>query len=427
MLKQSSIKNKIKSRSIRHPRNVWTVRLLAVFVILFSMDVDQNYVQDHMPGRGSAWVNNWITVNELDLPYSPESIENSYFAEVSEIDQNRAEVERVNHEVKQTQNNSGFTKYHTPEVISGIDRYEENVNLVSFNQDLTINDFTEKSGEDQVQERLRSELDYQEELQRAYAQSSRSDAFEMKKLHKPVSWLAQGSIGPQYSQGSIGQPSGQTYAEVSNIDNLVAEQQGVGSNTSNQAFSAMLNFGLTFGSNFELLSGVSFTQMDGSHAAYYDSQVEKTQTILTSRTNIEDGGVKSYQTIEEQVTYTNYFSDTLKANYRISSFEIPLVLKYNFGKQKINYFISSGVSTNIGSHYSANYESGEIGNGNINEVGYGINAVNILLGLGIQYKATKNISIQLSPGYKYGIPVSKSVYQSPVSSLGLFTGLNYYF
>ena len=208
---------------------------------------------------------------------------------------------------------------------------------------------------------------------------------------------------------------------------MVAEQQGVGGNASNQAFSAMLNFGLTLGSNFELLSGVNFTQMDGAHDAYYDSQVQKTQTILTSRANVENNGVKSYQTVQEQVTYTNYFTDTLRSNYRISSFEIPLVLKYNFGKQKVNYFISSGVSTNIGNYYSANYQSTEIGSGNINEAGYGINKVNILLGLGIQYRATQNISIQLSPGYKYGIPVSKSVYQSSVSSLGLFTGLNYYF
>ncbi|UTW66109.1 hypothetical protein KFE94_15860 [bacterium SCSIO 12643] len=419
------------NRMIRHPRNVWVVRILAVLVILSTLEVDSSYVQKHMPHRGSIWAENWIAENGLDLPF------------VDLVDfpvlmaENLTEDDEVTPDLKTTvirKSNSienTSQKVDVPDIYASnqtdvsITREEERMYLLAMVQDLKLNnpDVFETS----IIAREKSQEEYESDLQKAYAQSATIDAFEMDKMNKPVSWMAQGAVGPQYSSGMIGQPSGEAYAGASNIDNLVAQQQGVGQSISNQAFTAMLNVGVTLGSQFELLSGVNFTQMDGSHDTYYDSQVEKTQTIFTSTADGNNNGNKSVETVQEQVTYTNYFSDTLRANYRISSFEIPLVLRYNFGKQKVNYFLSSGISTNIGNYYSASYQSGEIGTGNINEVGYGVQAVNLLLGIGIQYKASQNISIQLSPGYKYGIPVAHRIYQTPVSSLGLFTGLNYYF
>jgi len=429
MSDQSSIKSNIGKRLIRHPRNIWVVRILAVLVILSTLEVDSSYVQNHMPHRGSTWAENWIAENGLDLPYvdvidfpvlmASNVVDNEYID--SEVQLAKEEKSR---QESYTSNHHRTNTAHFNDVDS--DQGEEHFYLLAMSSDLRLSDPADV--QNIITTREKSQEEYESDLQRVYAQSATIEAFEMEKMKKPVSWMAQGAVGPQYSSGMIGQPSGQAYAGASNIENLVAQQQGVGQSISNQAFSAMLNVGVTLGSQFELLSGVNFTQMDGSHDTYYDSQVEKTQTILTSRNESDNNGVKSFQTVQEQVTYTNYFSDTLRANYRISSFEIPLVLRYNFGKQKVNYFLSSGISTNIGNHYSASYQSGEIGAGNLNEVGYGVQAVNLLLGVGIQYKASQNISIQLSPGYKYGIPVAHNkLYQTPVSSLGLFTGLNYYF
>lgn len=412
---------------IRHPRNVWVVRILAILVILSTLDIDSSYVQKHMPQRGSIWAENWIAENGLDLPYM----------DVADIPVLMAEKLIEGDEVVQNKiipaTRKGQVNQKVPEQLEyasnrddiDVERNEEFIYLLAKSFDLRLNEPTVFLTSIPAKEK--SHKEYESALQRAYAQSATMGAFEMEKMHKPMSWIAQGAVGPQYISGMIGQPSGKAYAGASNIDNIVVQQQGVGQNISNQAFTAMLNVGVTLGSQFELLSGVNFTQMDGSHDSYYDSQVEKTQTIFTSTADGNNNGIKSVETVREQVTYTNYFSDTLRANYRISSFEIPLVLRYNFGKQKVNYFLSSGISTNIGNYYSASYQSGEIGTGNINEVGYGVQTVNLLLGIGIQYKATQNISIQLSPGYKYGIPVAHRIYQTPVSSLGLFTGLNYYF
>ena len=164
MQEQSSIKNEINSRSIRHPRNVWIVRILAVFVILFSIDLDDEYVANNMPGRGSTWAKNWIALNELDLPYSPNKVEYSYFAEVAETAQNLAEkeiVKRAPSSVSST-NEKVFDRNNTVNDLEKFDRYEENIYLASLSQNMIISNFSEI---DQVQARVKSEIDYQEELQ----------------------------------------------------------------------------------------------------------------------------------------------------------------------------------------------------------------------------------------------------------------------
>jgi hypothetical protein len=104
------------------------------------------------------------------------------------------------------------------------------------------------------------------------------------------------------------------------------------------------------------------------------------------------------------------------------------MLRYNFGKRRLNYFMSSGVSATLGSNYASNYSSGNFDDGNYSSSNFGPSAINLLVGVGIKYRAVEGLYISLAPGYRYGIPVgSKSGLSSPASSFGLFTGLSYYF
>ena len=421
-------------------RNVWTVRVVALIIVFLRLDINDNYISENLPGKNRDWATQWIATNDLNSPsIIVEEVSKPKFASlnppekvtVSNTELTKAPIPKNNvASVTETNTKPKFKVI----VTKGIEANQfgqpvenntiVNLSLASNNKSLS---FTESINTPDVVE-LRATINYERQIGYNYWLAAQNNVLDNQKAASNTQWMARGTIGPQYAQGAISQPSENTYANASNINNMVTDAEGVSANKSNNAFSAMLNVGMSVGSNMQLLSGINFSQMNGAHSAYYDSEVLKTQNIITTSVNTAENGVKTTNLIEEEVPYTNYFSDTLRANYRVTSVEIPLVLKYNFGKNKLSYFMSSGVSANLGSSYSAHYQSNEIGSGAISESKYGVNSVNLILGLGMEYQASPKITIQLSPGYKYGIPVSNSsVFNSPISTLGLFTGLSYYF
>jgi hypothetical protein len=419
-------------------RNVWTVRVVALVIVFLTLNVNDSFLSENLPGKNRKWATQWIAENGMNSPSIVESESlKPLFASLNTIEipkNGNPNLTNTNVEVINVISNDGgiknANKKFGPEISSNTAILMNNAGssegfmLASSRTGLTI---SEPSKVPEVVE-LNTSVNYEQQLEYNYWLAAQNNVLENQKKVNKTQWMARGTIGPQYAQGVVSQPSASTYANKSNINNIITDTEGMSANNSNNAFSAMLNFGMSIGSNMQLLSGLNFSQMDGAHSAYYDSEVLKTQNIITTTINTAENGVKTTNLVEEDVVYTNYFSDTLRANYRVTSVEIPLVMKYNFGKNKLSYFLSSGVSANLGSSYTANYQSNEIGAGGIKETKYGVNSVNLLFGLGMEFKATSKITLQLSPGYKYGIPVSNSsVFNSPVSSLGLFTGLSYYF
>jgi len=432
--------------SVRNPRNVWLVRVTLLVLVVLGLDLSDNSMSEKLPRKSERWAKNWIALNELSKHYEVRLDESQ---ELFAVENKVSVVSYGGNVPNETLPKKGVTPRNilpNKQVL-----YAENTRekieptstnnaivvpgLVVPDNEIEVNQFFQNESVINEEEEYYSEstlvsepIDYEKALQESYAEASENKVLVPIKEKSGIDWLATGSIGPQMSQGVVNQPSGSAYANSSSIANITSDPVGSGGNTMDQSFSASLNLGISLGSKFELLSGVNYTQMDGSHMAYYDSKVKKTQTIITSKPTKNTDGTSSIETYEEQVNYTNYFSDTISANYRITSFEIPLILKYNFGKQKLSYFMSSGVSANISNSYSALYESNEIGSGDINEESFGVHSINLIVGIGMQYRATKHISIKLSPGYKYGIPItSSSAFKTPISSVGLFTGLSYYF
>ncbi len=419
-------------------RNVWMVRVIGLIIVFLALDVNDNFVSENLPRKNSKWATNWIATNEMNSPYTSEVTDSKpLFAstkrlendETGNIDVTKTPLLAQNvisfqeTKIKSKSSASQEVKSNHTSTLIGINSTNRLI-LASNKTDLT---FSEQYSIPEVVE-ISTAINYQGQLEYNYWLAAQNKVLDNQNNISNTKWMARGTIGPQYSQGAVSQPSANTYVSASNINNMKTESEGVSATKSNNAFSAMLNVGMSLGSNMQLLSGLNFSQMDGAHSAYYDSEVLKSQNIITTEVNTAENGVKTTGFVEEDVLYTNYFSDTLRANYRVTSLEIPLVLKYNFGKNKLSYFLSSGVSANLGNSYSAYFKSNEIGSGDITETKYGVNSVNLLLGFGMEYRATSKITIQLSPGYKYGIPVSNSsVFQTPVSSLGLFTGLSYYF
>ena len=421
-------------------RNVWTVRVVALIIVFLTLDINDNFISENLPRKNRDWAAQWIATNDLNSPsIIMEEGSKPQFASLNPTEKVIVSNTELTKALSAINNVASVTETNTKSkfkviVTKGIESNQVgqvietntiiDLTLESNQNSLAFAEFTKTP--DVVE--LSTTINYERQLEYNYWMAAQNNVLKNQKAASNTQWMARGTIGPQFAQGSISQPSGNTYANASNINNMVTDAEGVSANKSNNAFSAMLNVGMSVGSNMQLLSGINFSQIDGAHSAYYDSEVLKSQNIITTSVNTAENGIKTTDLIEEDVQYTNYFSDTLQANYRVTSVEIPLVLKYNFGKNKLSYFLSSGVSANLGSSYSAHYQSNEIGSGAISESKYGVNSVNLLLGLGMEYQASPKITIQLSPGYKYGIPISNSsMFNSPVSTLGLFTGLSYYF
>lgn len=382
------------------------------------MDVPEFDV-DKAPHRAEVWADHWISLNELNQEFTPSQNSNETprkfllasnkepqieSAKVNNPSKNKSDVF-----VSRKKSSGGEINSSSEEIAIGFLKSSP-VPTISSNE---------------VVDQITPSINYEAHLGISYAQRK---SIEKKSTKSSTVLFAGGSLGPQFANGVVDQPSGVVYSDVSNIDKLTAEGQGVGNSINGQGYMAMVNVGVRLSEKIEIHSGVNFTQTSGNHDTYFESEVKRHQTIITGVNIQNEDGSRSMETVETDVSYTNYFSDTLQSNYRLSNFEIPLVLKYNFGKNKLSYFLSSGVSTVLGASYSASFESDQIGSGNLNEVRYGFNTLNLLFGAGIQYAASSNVVIKLAPGYRYGIPLTDaSSFQSNSSSLGFFTGLNYYF
>ena len=423
MANRDTIQSKSSSgyRSLRNPQNVWVIRAVGLVLVLFALNVST--VNDSQNAR--EWADGWLAVNQLqNKVISTKNQSKILFASNTNptIVDSEYQIEKPPSMAKAIQIN-----YSNKSIAIRNSATTKNVDLEEF---ITVTSKEIRTIPENTHVEVIEALivDYERRLSQEYAETHNSGNFLLDNRVHSVKWLVGGSIGPQFSNETISQPSGQSYAQASNVNNITSYSQGTDRNTVNQSFSAMLNFGLNLGNHFEVIAGVNISQMGGAHSMYYDSEVEQTQVILTVKPSNGTSGSRDLEVVEEEITYYNYISDTLKANYRFTTLEIPLLVKYNFGKRKLSYNISSGFSTTIGSAYSAQFQSTALGEGDLSEERYGVNSVNLLIGFGIQYSASSNVVIKLAPGYKYGIPVSsKPTSQTPISSLGVFTGLNYYF
>lgn len=427
----SEINSSERMYSVRHPRNVWVVRFLAFSVLMITLDIPSSDSLNIKP-KTDIWADNFIITNNLDYP--------------SEIVPNQPAKPLIAFNSSSITENSNTeypnTNTSTSKLVSDVSEVEPVQAKLESHSDLQSQIISSKKEElahiyvephsatvflNTDNELMEPQFtSFQQSDRIVFSQVSASKNFLLDQSMKM--FVVSGAIGPIFNSGSINSPSGETYASASQIENLEAENLGSSNNSSSNGFAAMLNVGMKLGRNFEVHSGFNFVQLKGSHVAYYDSKVEKYQTIVTGVNTSNNDGSRNFQAVTTNVPYTNYFSDTIQSNYKLSSIEIPLIIKYNFGKQRLSYFVSSGVSTVLGSNYSSSFESNEIDNGKLNETKYGFNTFNILVNVGIQYQISPNMMLNFAPGYKYGIPLNNSsIIQSRTSAVGVFTGLSYYF
>ena len=132
------------------------------------------------------------------------------------------------------------------------------------------------------------------------------------------------------------------------------------------------------------------------------------------RGNLRDGDTLNIKTVTSESTHFIF---------------IPLLVKYQFGKNRLSYFIEGGGAINIVSKNTVNI----VVNDSYSETNEhdGLKKINysIMFGAGVQYRLYKGISIYLKPSIRYSVtPINQDnpLYSYP-NFMGIGTGISIHF
>lgn len=246
-------------------------------------------------------------------------------------------------------------------------------------------------------------------------------------------WFAGGMLSPEVANSSLVNNFSAVYTN-SNSDNVafVVNDYNTLGTTVSRAYSAAMQVGYKISDRLEFQTGVNYSDWSGELLAAYnvEQQVSSTKTTIMpvpSRTG--DG----YTTVlvEEDVISTNYSKDTLSTNFNLQSIEVPFLFRYGFGKNKLQYFISSGLSTNLTSRLVARSSSeqyNEVSQRTNQSTGFEPTSLNVLFGAGIDYEIISNFRIRIEPLFRQGVLVKEeSFLDGSYNTFGLNTGIAYQF
>lgn len=416
----------IEKGSIHQLKGIKWLRVIAFSVIVVGLDFAALQSDSDFPHKTQHWLSEFIESNELNQPLfvKKESQENSTpkngtllavssNMEVNEAMEMKEKVQKVNHYSEKERPNPTTQKRVELTTLSLNSKPLTELK----EKQLVFKNFNQIPVYDVVLESVESEslFDYQPN----YVLDN--GAFVKK-------WHAFLAIGPQFVNGDVTQPSAENYEKVSGINDIVSEAGGVTYSSSKASFSAHLGLGYDLSKNWSVNMALQYSQFNGAQISFYNSEVTQTQTILTTVAVSDENGIKGFETAEEIIEYTNHFSDTLTANYRLTQLEIPIAVQYKREWGKYYGFLRTGVSGVFNSNYSASYESKEIGSGVITQESWKLTSLNMNLGIGMGYKVHPDFSVQLYPQYTKLIPIQGAgSIQNVTRSIGVFGGVVYSF
>lgn len=380
-------------------------------VLLVGM-VDFGELQNSSTSRKVAiWANQWIAENQLDLPKSDYKPSNPLLASVEP----EGKVSQFRQIPKEAQPNNPIRKEKTkseraPEssvvLTSGV------VSLISENDQIeNPTYFSENvSGESP-----------------SVSGTVFTSMFSGSWL--PVNnWFFGAGVGAGINFGEVLPIDGTGYASLSGMAGLQSEFTDFYSAGHPNGISAYFSVGKQIGSHIEIASGVDYQQFSGEQLAVYSSQLQKEQKIFTSIEVNNTNGIRSSQTVETTVTYTNYFSDSVRLSYSLRTFEVPILVRYYFGHSKSKFFCSVGTSAILMSKYSASYTSEQFGRGDYSSSSFGVETMNLLAGIGYKLRISNQWNALVQTNYKYSVAVnSRNTISDQASMWNGLIGFQYYF
>jgi hypothetical protein len=241
------------------------------------------------------------------------------------------------------------------------------------------------------------------------------------------------------------------YSQFTSSGNAIS-QQLVESDQSRVSYTGGLGLSYKISSRFSIQSGLYYSSMGqevGGVNAYSGFQQyafakgDHNFEILTANgtvyTNNSDVFVNSYSLPGRIVTsYTNDVFDPVKANlsyisstlYQDMSFlELPVIVRYKVVDRKIGLNLIGGMSYNflVNNSVYAVSDAGKFPVGSTE----GLNTVSLSssLGMGMEYKLSNSLSLNLEPTFRYYINPFNSGNSTGLHpySIGIFSGVAYKF
>ncbi len=402
-------------RLLRHPSRVWLAYLAALFFIFYNTHYPSDFSQENVfYETKEKWALHFIEQNELLRHKSPVSgniAENNVSAVLPAAASSvRVAKPGAEHRADRKPVSQPLTAIATGPQSS---RQEEAVPALTPRRAvLSVYPVSQSV-----------ETDYERNLNLVYAMQQ-AESIRKTTARQESEWLVRAGGGVLASDAVMNQPE-----DIYSSDNIHANGSQLINSSVNGAFGINLQFGVTLSGSIEMLTGLNYMYNNGTMLAVYDAEGLMTQNVVHFYPQpAPDGNGTVWVSREEEETYTLFADDSVRSDYTIQSFEIPVVFRYHLGQRKLSYFLATGFSATIGSNYKANYYSGTFDNGYYSDSNFGPESVNLLLSGGVRYKAGRNLFLSLFPGLKYGIPIGRNAsLKSASSSIGIFTGINYYF
>ncbi len=247
---------------------------------------------------------------------------------------------------------------------------------------------------------------------------------------RSLQWTIGAQFAPTYS-----------YREIST--NYSAGQNGNDVETYNNAEEPLLAYAggiqvdLAFNSKWSLNSGMYFSRIGQVNNNALEFRQEKDEFVLSAihtSTGVINFTINEVPESVRKITapkdsIANLGPENVKVIQNFDLFEVPFLVKYHLINKKLMINLSGGLSpayllrNNTYLEYeSSRYDIGEAGNLN-NFI------INSSLGLGLGYKISNKLTVNIEPTFKYSLsPINSDskVYYHPYY-LSWFTGINYRF
>jgi len=179
------------------------------------------------------------------------------------------------------------------------------------------------------------------------------------------------------------------------------------------AFSAGVRYTKVFNNATSIRTGINYSQVNEKFL-YFNPNEIKYVTVITTRVIIRSPGDTVY--INDTLQYQQTGARTKTTYNRYRNIDIPLVMGYEVGNEKIHANINAGVIINIYSWYKGDvldslYQPVSITTGKGNSVYQFKNNIGVgfLGSVSVYYKMTDNLHLLLEPYFRYNLsPMSKA-------------------
>lgn len=229
------------------------------------------------------------------------------------------------------------------------------------------------------------------------------------KSRPDLSWFAGAHFAPELAQINLQE-------RLIEYDQAALDQP-----ETRQSYTAGMQVGFSFHKRLDILAGVNFASWEGESEGTTQVLLPYTEEELEAFSN-QNPGI-SINSLPERFT-TNQLTST----FTLRSFEFPVVFRYKIWNRRMQYYVSSGLSTLLLVDYQRAINDERVVTVGEAQEETRLTQFNWLVSAGAEYQFARQLAIVVEPNLRMGIGTgANSVLEDPGLQLGLRTGVSYYF